>query len=164
MRRALAFTIVTAACLLAPTRDAPAAQPPGDAETKAPTIEAWKTAEDARLAREDKRCKASRVREWLKIHCAFPVAAVAQIAGQNKDVSTFVEVTPNKTSGFASHTDPRGGEVIFPMKKGDARYFEMFEFRENYADFDWFTAIRISEQWSDADAAPIVSVVYARSQ
>lgn len=123
-------------------------------ESAAPKLDEWKTAQEVALSRRDPRCKSYRVREWLKVHCTLPAAGIAQVTGQNKGVSLWVD--PSKAG---SPMDARGVEAIFPVRRGDGRFFELHTFFLETGEAPlWKVGLRISEQWVASEPAPIVVV------
>lgn len=131
--------------------------PPGTEQTPAPTLDEWRSAERVKIARADGRCNAYRVREWLKVHCSFPAAGVAQMAGSSEGVAVWVDRTSMDIEQVAFK--PRGVDIIFPVRRGDARYFELFEW---FADYMFpsgqFVSVSISEQWPEGEPGPIITM------
>jgi hypothetical protein len=55
---------------------------------------------------------------------------------------------------------PGGGEVMFPLRRGDRRVFQISTFGQGYdGPFTILPAAIIQEQWTDGDPAPIVTVM-----
>jgi hypothetical protein len=132
--------------------------PPSTEESPAPKAEDWKSAAEVRLLRHDARCKAYRVREWIKVHCAIAGAsAVTQVAGGNKGVNVWVDNAAAELQSVGEKV--RGAEIVFPCRRGDARYFELFSFRSGYLGPDgWDVTAHVSEQWVDGEPSPIVTM------
>lgn len=163
MKTRLALTLVASAVLFTTGTAAPQAPPvtakrlsaatiPTE-ESPSPKLDDWKKADEVLLERQPANCKAHLIREWLKVHCMLHVGGVAEIAGSNKGVLTWAEP--------GEHMKDRGAEVVMPLRKGDARYFEAFELIQAYAELDWTLGLTISEQWIDGEPGPIVSAVYS---
>jgi hypothetical protein len=134
-----------------------AADPPSAEVTPPPKPDEWKAAPVVRLSRDVEACRAYRVREWLKIHCAgFPAAGASLLAGTRTGVGLWVD--PPRDPGDEMKT-LRSAEVIFPLRRGDGRLFQIGQFGEGYdGPVAWNLAFTISEQWIEGDGAPIVSV------
>jgi len=138
----------------APSLDA---DPPGAEVTPVPKPDEWKAAPVVRLARDVDACRAYRVREWLKIHCAgFPAAGASLLAGTRTGVGLWVDPPRDPADGMKTLSS---AEVIFPVRRGDGRLFQLGQFGEGYdGPIAWNLAFTISEQWIEGDRAPIVSV------
>jgi hypothetical protein len=152
----------TAAAGPAPGADTPPTKgmeddPPGEEKTPAPSLDEWKGAAKIKIARADKRCNAYRVREWVKIHCAFPAAGAALMAGSPDGVAVWVD-RPSMEIEQVAFT-PRGVDVIFPVRRGDARYFELFEWIADYMyPSGHSVAVSISESWVEGEPAPVITM------
>jgi hypothetical protein len=133
------------------------ASPPGAEVTPAPKPDEWKAAPVVRLSHDVEACRAYRVREWLKIHCAgFPAAGISLLAGARTGVALWVD--PPRDPGDGMKT-LRSAEVILPVRRGDGRLLQIGQFGPGYdGPVAWNLAFTISEQWIEGDAAPIVSV------
>lgn len=134
-----------------------AADPPSAEVTAAPRPDEWKNAPAVRLSHDVDACRAYRVREWLKVHCAaFPAAGVSLLAGPRAGVQLWVD--PPRDPGDGMKT-LRSAEVIFPVRRGDGRLFQLGQFGEGYdGPVAWNLAFTLSEQWIEGDSAPIVSI------
>jgi hypothetical protein len=131
--------------------------PPGEEKTPAPSLDEWKGAAKIKIARADKRCNAYRVREWVKIHCAFPAAGAALMAGSPDGVAVWVD-RPSMEIEQVAFT-PRGVDVVFPVRRGDARYFELFEWIADYMyPSGHSVAVSISESWVEGEPAPVITM------
>jgi hypothetical protein len=131
--------------------------PPGPEKTPNPTLDEWKTAAKLKLTRADKRCNAYRVREWVKIHCSFPAAGAALMAGNPEGVAVWVDRTSMEIEQVAFK--PRGVDIIFPVRRGDARYFELYEwFAEYMFPSAQFVTASVSACWVDGEPAPVISM------
>ncbi len=134
-----------------------AADPPGADVTPAPKPDEWKTAPVVGLAHDVKACRAYRVREWLKVHCTgFPAAGVSLLAGARTGVQLWVDPPRDPADGMKTL---RSAEVIFPVRRGDGRLFQIGQFGPGYdGPVAWNLAFTLSEQWIEGESAPIVSV------
>jgi len=130
--------------------------PPPDA-SPAPKPEEWKDAPKVRIDHDVEACRAYRLREWIKINCTgLPAAGVSLLAGTRADVALWVD--PPKDDAETMKT-PRAVEVIFPVRRGDGRLFQVGQFGEGYdGPVSWNVGLAISEQWIEGERAPIVSV------
>lgn len=136
-----------------------AAAPPSADKTPPPKLDEWKTAEPVELAHDVAACRATRVREWLKIRCdGFPAAGVSLLAGPRDGVEVWVD--PRKEGDSAEiMKSPRPSEVIFPLRRGDGRIFQIGQFGPGWdGPIGWNVAYTISEQWVEGEAAPIVTI------
>jgi hypothetical protein len=131
--------------------------PPGEEKTPAPSLDEWKGAARIKIARADKRCNAFRLREWVKIHCSLPAAGAALMAGNPDGVAVWVDRSSMEIEQVAFK--PRGVDVVFPVRRGDARYFEVFEW---FADYMYpsghVVAVSISESWVEGEPAPVLTM------
>ena len=134
-----------------------ASDPPAAEATPAPKPEEWKAAPAVRLTHDVGACRAYRVREWLKVHCSgFPAAGVALLAGSRPGVELWVD-PPHEAA--ETMMTARSAEVIFPVRRGDGRLFQIGQFGPGYdGPAAWNLAYTLSEQWIDGDRAPIISL------
>ena len=108
----------------------PAELPAFDAEplptekSKAPTLAEWTAAQRVRLTRTSRSigCKASRVREWVKIRCEQQTAGLRLIAGSTDGIALWV---PEPFGDNVFGTLGRFSEIVFPVRQGDRRIFEL---------------------------------------
>ena len=134
------------------------ADPPSAEVSKTPKMDEWSAAPKVRLARNVPGCNAYRVREWLKIHCSgFPGAGASLITGSRDGVLVWVD--PAGGEGPDAMSKPRDAEVVFPVRRGDGRLFQIAQFGEGYdGPIGWNNAYAISEYWVDGEPAPIVTI------
>ena len=129
-----------------PIADPPIASAP-PARTKKPSLAAWKTAPEARLARALPACKAQQIVEWLRIRCDIDVSSAELLAGDPRDIS------------FASIDKNAAFSVVLPLRPGDRRVIQLnyfFEFSRWGASEAG--AAEISEMWLPGAAEPVVVV------
>jgi hypothetical protein len=133
------------------------ADPPPAEPTPVPKLDEWSAAPAVRLTRDVAACTAYRVREWVKIHCAgSPAAGVSLLAGTRTGVALWVD--PPKDASETMKT-PRTAEVIFPVRRGDGRLFQVGQFGEGYdGPVAWNLAYTVSEQWIEGARAPTLTV------
>ena len=121
-----------------------------------PSADEWKTAPRVEITRrspEARWCRAFRVREYLKVHCGMPTAGIRQLAGNPKDVQLFV--VPK--TGESLFNPPQGGQVIFPLRRTEARLFQFF--RTVPGDYDGAVpgaSIMVDSSWPEGLATPTV--------
>jgi hypothetical protein len=185
MNKRWMLTIAGAAALLTPAASAPAvpaappakpsasaavapaphvegksldADPPSAEISKTPKAEEWSAAPAVKLARNVPGCNAYRVREWLKIHCSgFPGAGASLVSGSRDGVLVWVD--PAGGEGPDAMMKPRDAEVVFPLRRGDGRLFQIAQFGEGYdGPIGWNNAYAVSEYWVDGEPAPIVTI------
>ncbi|NUQ78695.1 MAG: hypothetical protein HUU21_34640 [Polyangiaceae bacterium] len=131
--------------------------PPGEEKTPAPALDEWKGAAKIKIHRADKRCNAYRVREWVKIHCSFPAAGAAMITGNPEGVAVWVDRTSMEIEKVAF--TPRGVDVIFPVRRGDGRLFELYEWIADYMyPSGHAVSVTISESWVEGEPAPVLTM------
>ncbi len=136
---------------VAPPAIAPAPKPPPDADkTPPPTWPEWHAA--APLAqRRAPKCKVFRVREWVRAHCDledYQFAGLAEIVGGGAGV----EVSEGRFGA--------GADVVFPMRRGDARVFEIDHVidRTRMASF-WDAGAIVMASFREGDAEPTIVLV-----
>jgi hypothetical protein len=131
------------------------AQPFPDEKTPRPTLDEWKPAQPVALTTPLlSRCNAYRVREWVKIDCGgFGTSSIALLGGEREGVALFLRPLPPNNSV------PEGGEVMFPVRRGDRRVLEWSTFGDAYdGPGTPEVAFMISESWAPADAGPTIVV------
>lgn len=188
MNKRWMLTIAAAMALLTPAADAPAvpaspsaapsaappttsatamvagegtsldADPPSAEISKTPKLDEWNGAPTVKLARNVPGCKAYRVREWLKIHCSgFPGAGASLVTGSRDGVLVWVD--PAGGEGPDAMAKPRDAEIVFPVRRGDGRVFQIAQFGEGYdGPIGWNNAYAVSEYWIAGEPAPIVTI------
>lgn len=124
--------------------------------SKQPTAAEWKAAPRVRLSRAGPAaagCRAYRAREWLRIRCPeLTVSAISLLGGKSDGVAFWID-PPRAGSEL-----PRGGEVMFPMRRGDRRVIQILTFGPGYdGPFTLLPAIVIQEQWLEDEPAPTVT-------
>ncbi|KYF74227.1 hypothetical protein [Sorangium cellulosum] len=124
--------------------------------SRQPTAAEWKTAPRVRLSRAGPAaagCRAYRMREWLRIRCPeLTVSAMSLLGGKTEGVAFWID-PPRGGSEL-----PRGGEVMFPLRRGDRRVIQILTFGPGYdGPFTLLPAIVVQEQWLDDEPAPTVT-------
>ncbi|XYI03707.1 hypothetical protein ACMHYB_29660 [Sorangium sp. So ce1128] len=124
--------------------------------SKQPTAAEWKAAPRVRLSRTGPAaagCRAYRTREWLRIRCPeLTVSAISLLGGKTEGVAFWIDPTRGGSEL------PRGGEVMFPIRRGDRRVIQILTFGPGYdGPFTLLPAIVVQEQWLDDEPAPTVT-------
>lgn len=151
-----------AAKLTIPPRVEEAELPAFDAEpfptekSKAPTIPEWTAAPRVRITRMARRagCAAKRVREWVKIHCDFRSAGLRLISGSTEGIALWVAEPLAASDDFL--TMGRFSEIVFPVRQGDRRVFEVFTL--DFGEWEgWGTSssFLVEEEWPEGGAPQI---------
>lgn len=126
---------------------------PGTERSKVPTAAEWRSATPVKLSRTSPAgaaCRATRVREWLRVRCPSPTFAVSLLGGSNSDLAFWI----------APKEENEAGEVQFPMVRGDRR---VVQFWMASKDADGTVVPKpsmvLQEQWVDGEPAPTISVL-----
>ncbi|WP_437683531.1 hypothetical protein [Sorangium sp. So ce131] len=124
--------------------------------SKQPTAAEWKAAPRVRLSRVGPAaagCRAYRTREWLRIRCPeLTISAISLLGGKTEGVAFWID-PPRGGSEL-----PRGGEVMFPIRRGDRRVIQILTFGPGYdGPFTLLPAIVVQEHWLEGDPAPTVT-------
>ncbi|MDC0739711.1 hypothetical protein [Polyangium mundeleinium] len=118
---------------------------------KPPTPAEWQSATRVRIHRKGPRaehCRAWRARGWLKVHCDTQTTAASLVGGTNRGVSLWM---PEPKEGVPA---PPSGQVMFPIKPGDRRIFELFSFGETYGGSMVSPGLVLQEHWIEGEPAP----------
>jgi hypothetical protein len=119
-----------------------------------PTPAEWKPTTPVRLTDPlPFECNAYRLREWVKIRCShLQTAELAFLGGERDGVTLFVDPPPKDGSPASP-----GGEIVFPVRRGDRRVFEWSMFGESYEGIGFpQLAFLISESWAPDEPAPVI--------
>jgi hypothetical protein len=134
-----------------------AIDPPEETKSPLPKLTEW--TDVPRRAVVDKvqyDCTIQHVREWHRITCSCTNATVALIAGERNGVSLSAS--------------ERSAQLFFPVRKGDARAFEVFphshtEIIQNAGPYgpgvfeqEGGPAIVISETWLEGEDHPTIVI------
>lgn len=127
--------------------------PPGPEKSKSPSFDEWSKAPKVRLTRLGPAaapCTAYRVREWLKVRClGTKPHAMVVIGGDAAEVSFWID-----------KDERRGGEVQFPMRRGDRRVVQIWAGGVDAAGlFKAKPSLLIQEHWLEDRAAPTVTAM-----
>lgn len=133
-----------------PTFDA---EPFSDEKTPKPTAADWKPTTPVRLTEPlPFDCNAYRVREWIKIRCSkLQTAELTMIGGSREGVMLFIDPPPGDFPASP------GGEIVFPVRKGDRRVFEWSMHGESYEGIGFpQLAFLVSESWVSDEPSPVI--------
>jgi hypothetical protein len=136
------------------------AEPFSEEKSPRPKPEEWKPVLPVALTDAGPlpfECNAYRLREWVKIRCSkLATSSVALLGGQREDVFVFADPPP-KSEESSGPQFSRGGEILFAVRRGDARVFEWSTFGDSYDGVGFPTlAFMVSESWAPGEAAPTI--------
>jgi hypothetical protein len=121
-----------------------------------PTLDEWKSAQALEVTRRSPEaisCRAYRVREWLKVHCDFPMAGIRQLGGSADGVLLWVVPKTNETLWEGG----QGGQVILPLRAGDRRVIQFFALEGGDYGGIWSApSVVLDEVWLEGAARPTV--------
>jgi hypothetical protein len=129
--------------------------PAPEEKPKVPGFADWQAATPVRFTARGPRakaCKMFRVRDWLKVKCEGQTTAVALMGG--KTDGAFLWLPPAKEGEAA----PTSAEVMFPVKPGDRRIFELFSYGPAYGGSMISPGLVLQEHWVAGEPAPVVVV------
>lgn len=134
-------------------------QPISEQKSPTPTAAEWKDAPAVQLTRTGpaaKDCRAYRLREWLRVRCpTLQTSVISLLGGSPEGVAFWIDPPPNKDSVM-----PGGGEVLFPMRRGDRRVIQLGTFGEGYdGPLTVIPALLLQEQWADGAEAPVITAM-----
>jgi len=84
------------------------------------------------------------------VHCDAKITAAALVGGTSAGVSFWL--SPPKPG----EPSPEAGEVMFPMRPGDRRIFELFSFGETYGGSMVSPGLVLQEYWLAGEPAPTI--------
>lgn len=122
-----------------------------------PKRDDWKDVPEVKvLARTSgaKQCKAQLLREWMRVSCPQVIAGIRQFVGSTKDVELFIYAK----SIDNMRAEPNGGDVVFPLRKGDTYLFQFFEISDQYEGFGVSQSMLVDVTWSGGRKAPTVVI------
>jgi hypothetical protein len=133
---------------------------PTDEESKKPTPEEWRDAVEVaptRMGPRAKGCTVARVREWVRVSCPDLVtASIAVLGGTATGYAFWID--PQKEGKDAKL--PAGGEIQFPVRKGDRRVVQMLTFGPGYeGPLTQLPALVVQEHWLDDEPLPTLTVL-----
>lgn len=132
---------------------------PPEERSPAPKADEWEKATPLALVRPHRKCKASAVREWLRLSCLDTLdtfRGVRPLGGSEVDVS----LTNFKTKNAEKNT-VNGVHIILPVRRGDRRVLAMNDWESGgwksfviVEDTDFI----LSELWLPNDRGPVITV------
>jgi hypothetical protein len=123
------------------------AEPFPTEKSKAPTMDEWTTAPRVRITRMPlgSGCIPKRVREWVKIRCEEQTAGLRLIAGNTDGIALWLG--PHNNTPY-SLSAAQFFEIVFPVRQGDARVFEVLSFEfGSYSGWGTNSAYLVEEEW-----------------
>lgn len=98
-------------------------------------------------------CEARRLREWVRLRCNITTGAISLLGGNVDGLA--LRLDPVNVEDFQAF--PNGGEVVFPVRRGDRRVVEWLEIAFGYKGM---TSVEprfvLSEQWPAGDERPMI--------
>jgi hypothetical protein len=135
------------------------AEPFPPEKTPPPSPAEWKAAPRVHLTRRAQRaeaCNAYRVREWIKIHCSTLISGMRLLAGSTDGIALWVTEPPTPGDVGAAG---QFGELVFPVRPGDRRVFEVFGVEFEYEGWGTFPLLLVEEMWRTGAAKPEVALL-----
>lgn len=130
-------------------------------ETSAtPTTAEWRDAPEVAPTRRGPRaaaCKTYRVREWVRVACSDLVtSAIATLGGTVVGNAFWIDPQTDGKDGKL----PSGGEVLFPIRRGDKRVIQILTFGPGYeGPLTQLPAIVVQEHWLDDEERPVLTIL-----
>ncbi len=133
---------------------------PSEPSKGKPTPVEWRDAPEVQPTRFGPRargCRVSRVREWIRVSCPDLVtASIAVLGGTATGYAFWID--PQKEGKDAKL--PAGGEIQFPLRKGDRRVVQMLTFGPGYeGPLTQLPAITVQAHWLDDEERPTLTVL-----
>lgn len=129
--------------------------PAPEDKPKVPGVADWQAATPVQFTSKGPRakgCKMLRVREWLKVRCEGQATAVSLLGGKTDGAFFWM---PQAKEGEPA---PTAVEVMFPVKPGDRRIFEMFSYGPAYGGSMISPGIVVQEHWVAGEPSPVVVI------
>lgn len=129
--------------------------PPPPEKLKVPGASEWQSATPVRFTARGPRaakCRMLRVREWLKVRCEGQTTAIGLMGGAPDGAFYWL---PQAKEGEPA---PPNAEVMFPMKPGDRRVFELFSYGPAYGGSMISPGLVLQEHWIAGEPAPVVVI------
>lgn len=129
--------------------------PAPEDKPKAPQAAEWKSATQVGFTQRGRRakgCKMFRVRDWLKVRCEGQTTAIGLMGGQPDGAFLWL---PEAKEGEQA---PTSAEIMFPIKPGDRRVFELFSYGPAYGGSMILPGLVLQEHWVAGEPAPVVVV------
>lgn len=146
-----------------PPAAAPAEEKPIDFEPipaledkpKVPAPAEWQSATPVRFTQRGpraRRCKMLRARAWIKVKCDVQTTAIGLMGGASDGSFYWL---PEAKEGEQA---PASAEVMFPIKPGDRRVFELFSYGPAYGGSMISPGLVLQEHWVPGEAAPVIVI------
>jgi hypothetical protein len=129
--------------------------PAPEDKPKVPGLADWQSATPVKLTAKGpraKNCRMLRVRDWLKVRCEDRTTAVSLLGGKTDGAFFWL---PQAKEGEPA---PANAEVMFPIKSGDRRVFELFSYGPAYGGSMISPGLVLQEHWVAGEPAPIVII------
>jgi len=134
-----------------------AAEIPRD-KSPLPKRDEWQSARRVQFTRVgagNERCSAELLREYLRVTCTMSMSVVRQYVGGTDDVAVRLIPDPGKEAD----NFPIGGEVVFPLRRGDGYLFAFFGVDFGYAGGAFPSEPHVVDAfWPEGDPAPTVVI------
>lgn len=126
-----------------------------EAASSKPTADEWKSAPEVEPTRRGPRsagCHVWRVREWIRVSCPHLVtASIAMLGGNPEGMAFWIDPAKEGDDGKL----PAGGEVLFPVRRGDRRVVQLLSFGAGYeGPFTQLPALVVQESWLAGEERP----------
>jgi hypothetical protein len=96
-------------------------------------------------------CSALRIHEWVRVRCESTLASIGLVGGDRTDVSVRMGPVNEEFLMPASS----GGEMVFPVRRGDRRLFEWVAVEFGYKGMmSTGPLFVLSEVWLPGDDTP----------
>jgi hypothetical protein len=131
--------------------------PFADEASAKPTADEWRSApevEPTRRGPRAARCHVWRVREWVRVSCPDLVtASIAMLGGTAQGMAFWIDPVREGADGKL----PSGGEVLFPVRRGDRRVVQLLSFGAGYeGPFTQLPALVVQESWLPDEEEPVL--------
>lgn len=129
--------------------------PPAGDRPQPPKPAEWQSATRVAFTRQGpraKRCRMHRVREWARVHCDGQTTAIGLMGGA--PAGAFFGLPEAKEGEPA----PTAADVMFPLRVGDRRVFELFSYGPAYGGSKIAPGLVLQEHWVSGEPAPVVVI------
>jgi hypothetical protein len=131
--------------------------PFSDERTPKPKDKEWATAE--RVAIDGLAgmafptpCETRRLHEWIRIRCTTATGSIALLGGNHEGLSLHLDPLKEEFDSFAN-----GGEIVFPVRRGDRRVIEWLTVEFGYKGANSLTPFFVlSESWLPFEERPTI--------
>lgn len=130
--------------------------PFSDERTPKPKDKEWATAERVAIGRVSMAlptsCEARRLHEWIRIRCNTSTGSIALLGGNHEGLSLHLDPLKEEFDSFAN-----GGEIVFPVRRGDRRVIEWLTVEFGYKGANSLTPFFVlSESWLPGEERPTI--------